>query len=51
MPVCLGAYSHFEPIMKDKTHLRYLAQANALIDIPEDVDAVSEGTSVQVIEV
>ena len=26
MPVCLGAYSHFEPIMKDKTHLRYLAQ-------------------------
>lgn len=31
-------------------HLRYLAQANALIDIPEDVDAVSEGTSVQVIE-
>ena len=26
MPVCLGAYSHFEPIMKDETHLRYLAQ-------------------------
>ena len=26
MPVCLGAYSHFEPIMKEQTHLRYLAQ-------------------------
>lgn len=26
MPVCLGAYSRFQPIMVDKTHLRYLAQ-------------------------
>jgi molybdopterin molybdotransferase len=31
-------------------HLRYLAQANALIDIPEDVEAMSAGASVQVIE-
>ncbi|MDY6809813.1 MAG: molybdopterin molybdotransferase MoeA [Actinomycetota bacterium] len=31
-------------------HLRYLAQANALIDIPEDVDAVTAGAQVVVIE-
>jgi molybdopterin molybdotransferase len=29
-------------------HLRWLASANALLDIPEDVVEVSEGTELQV---